>query len=184
MSDKNYKHSFTRVSENGEEYVKLTLELRIRHKGLAVLPQMSITGEAGYICSEESAQEQALESWVSYFEEVGEGETLTFLRDHSLNCNADDIEREAANHVVNTDGEYHGLDVDFNLSEDDKVYVVTSCGQIRDEITSSFPEMVPYMRHHLNDMRASQNGEAWLFEQLPANLEDFMTAEAPKLEDL
>jgi len=184
MSNTVFTHSFHRV--DGDEFVKVDLRLTLHQKGLAVLPRMSITGCSGFICSEEAAQEQAMDCWISYFEEVGEGETLAFLREHGINVNVsdDDIEETAAKHVVNTDGEYHGLDVDYDLSDGDRVFVTTACGQIVDEIKAAFPELRRFMSCHLNDMRPSKDGKAWLFETLPEELEEFMTNRQAKLEDL
>lgn len=61
--------------------------------------------------------------------------------------------KSAARFVIQVDGEFHGLDV-HAIGKGGKVYLTQSCGQIRDILANWFPEVVPYFKWHLNNMRA------------------------------
>ena len=66
--------------------------------------------------------------------------------------------------TAKVDGEYHGLDV--HKEEDGRVYLLESCGQIREDLQRWFPQLVPLFPWHLNDMHAEcehqeARGETW-----------------------
>ncbi|MBW2672456.1 MAG: hypothetical protein JRD89_03450 [Deltaproteobacteria bacterium] len=128
------------MRRKGNEFCELTIRL---HEG-----RFTMTGTAGEILSERGARRETLAYWESYFEESPE-------EIYAMNerCGRQfRTARGAAKFVIESDGEYHGLDV---VEEDgDEVYVCHSCGQIRDEIARFFPEAAPYFAWHLNDMRA------------------------------
>lgn len=80
------------------------------------------------------------------------------------------------------------------------VLVMHSCGQIREELLAWFPEVAPYLKWHLNDMRAECEhqeargetwtthpsavcpdcgyslGSAWKKRELPADVEQWVRA--------
>jgi hypothetical protein len=132
----------------GNRWCELQVRIEPR-KGMAT-GHFSICGAEGEIHSCASARRQALEYWEGFFEgspndlrELGERFDRRFK-----------TPRAAARFVLETDGEYHGLDA-YKVTES-KVYTVSSCGQIREEIAEFFPEAVPYFKWHLNDMRVSK----------------------------
>lgn len=73
----------------------------------------------------------------------------------------------AARFVIASDGEYHGLDVYHEVdAPKGKVLVGHSWGQIQETLLDFFPEVEPYLKWHLNDMRAEcehqeSRGETW-----------------------
>jgi hypothetical protein len=101
---------------------------------------LSVTGAAGYVCTEEQAKEQAREFWISYFEET-RGCECCGSEKIRMNDGAefDDVEA-AADYVLAVDGEFHGMEIHEWIS-DDQVLVGHSWGQIRDEISEYFPEL-------------------------------------------
>jgi hypothetical protein len=124
-------------------FCQLEVELRDGDKG----PELSICGSAGVIVTKDVAREQALAYWASYFEE-DDAARMRLIDEREEYMTAE----QAAQHVLDVDGELHGVDV---IQEDgDDVYVLTSCGQIRTELADFFPEAVPFFRFHLNGMRA------------------------------
>lgn len=146
------KKQVTRVDPDTAEFCTIKVELRDRGKDL----ELSICGEAGHVMDDEYAQMQAREYWITFFEDSPE----------ELESMGDEFEGDpeaAANFVLEMDGEYHGLDVvcpsnicDMNgYSTDDfedHVFSVHSCGQIRNDLETFFPEAQPYFRFHLNSM--------------------------------
>jgi hypothetical protein len=145
------RREMTRV--NGNEFCTLEVELSDRNgKGL----ELSICGTAGYILTEEEASEQALEYWISFFEDSPE--EMRLMGERFGTCFCGDAEK-AAQFVLDSDGEYHGIDVVYprNLESDDpdledQVFCCHSCGQIRNEIREYFPEVEPYFEYHLNGL--------------------------------
>ena len=126
-------------SANGQ-FCQLNIRL---HEG-----RLSICGVAGDVLTEAQARREALEYWESFFDDNPDERRAMNERFGRRFTSA----RGAARFVLESDGEYHGLDV---LSEDDgKVFVGHSFGQIRDEIAEWFPEAMAYFKWHLNDMHA------------------------------
>lgn len=104
--------------------------------------RLSICGSAGRVLPRAEAKKEALQSWENYFED----EPAEIVR---LKCRT---AKGAAKKVIASDGELHGLDV---FRDDGKeVYILTSCGQIREELARFFPEAAPLLPWHLNDLRA------------------------------
>ena len=168
---------FTRT--NGNRWCSADLELK---EG-----RFSVSGSEGEIVTEKQAKKMALEYWVSFFEE-----SPAELYEMNRRCNKQFRSVEsAAKYVLEVDGEYHGLDVE--REEDGKVYLVESCGQIREAIAEFFPELTCLSPYHLNDMHADcqhqqaskasglpvekncricgySYGSAWLKNELPADV--------------
>lgn len=140
------ERSAIKVAEDGS-WVEVTVRL---HDG-----RLSITGAAGESVTPRQARKMALEYWTSFFEESPNER-------HAMNDRFNRNFRSAASaarFVIESDGEYHGLDV--HCERDGKVLLTHICGQIRDDIAASFPEVVPYFKWHLNDMRSEcQHQEA------------------------
>ena len=108
---------------------------------------LSITGKYGVVVTRKEAKAQALAYWVSYFEECPE-ELKKFKKEWDRGTPV-----SAAELVIATaSDEFHGLDV-YGCTGD-RVLLVQSCGQIREEISRFFPDIAPYFRWHLNDMHA------------------------------
>lgn len=126
----------------GAEWCEVEITLRDRGQGL----ELSICGTAGEVVPEEEAQRMAVDYWAGFFEDSPE-EMLRFAKEYRVFD-----EEAAARKVLEIDGEYHGLDV--RKEEDGKVYLVHSCGQIREEMARFFPEVEPYFEWHLNGMNA------------------------------
>jgi hypothetical protein len=128
----------------GNEFCTLEVELTERDGK----QRLSITGMHGEILKRNTAKKQALENWISYFEDQP-------AEIHSMNARFGKhfrSPRSAAKFVLACDGEFHGLDV---ANEDGKeIFTVHSCGQIREELTRFFPEYEPYFQYHLNDLNA------------------------------
>jgi len=135
---------FSILRERDGEWCKATIELRNRNG----VEELSITGAAGHVITEEQAEEQALEYWVSFFEECPEEIIGMNQRMGTDFGNAED----AAQFVLDTDGSTHGLDVEE--WEDGKCYVGHSWGQITDELSEWFPELDSLLVWHLNGMKA------------------------------
>lgn len=109
--------------------------------------RLSITGASGYELTPAQARREARESWANYYEEVGDEERREL--NQRLNCRS---ANGFARRVTAIDGEYHGLDV-HSETDDNRVLVTTSCGQIRDDLERWFPEARELFGWHLNDMR-------------------------------
>lgn len=149
--------------------------------------RLSICGTEGRIEKRSHAKREALDYWRGFFAEergaIQEMNERTGSRCITPNG--------AAKHVLQHDGELHGLDV---LSEKgDEVLLIVSCGQIRETIAEWFPEAKPLLPWHLNDMHAGcehqealkwdneklgvpcptcgyKYGTAWLKRELPAEI--------------
>lgn len=121
--------------------------------------RFSISGTEGRIESCLDAKRDAIESWESFFKEQPEE-----IKAMNQRCGTNfRSPKTAARYVLETDGEFHGLDV---VRENDKqVFIAESCGQIRDEISKWFPEVIPYYKYHLND---------WKRIELPKEVYGFM----------
>lgn len=110
--------------------------------------RLSIVGDQGEIVPAAEARRMAREYWESYFDDDKNAR-------HEMNerCGTNyRTSKSAAKYVVDTDGEYHGLDVD--REENGKVWLLQSCGQIREDLEKWFPEFSEFYKWHLNDMKA------------------------------
>jgi hypothetical protein len=130
------KRKITRTKDN--RYCTVEIEI---HDG-----RLSVCGEEGEIVTPIKARKLALQYWESFFEEEPE---QIFLMNKKCGKKFTSAV-SAAKFVIQSDGKYHGLDA---TEEDGKVYLLQSCGQIRDSISDFFPEVVPLFDWHLNDMR-------------------------------
>jgi len=135
---------FSLLRSRDGEWCKVTIELRTRNG----VQELSITGAAGVVMTERQARAEALEYWVSFFEECPE-EIYSMNKRFGRQFRT---ARGAAKFVIDCDGEYHGLDV--VEEEDGNVFVSHSCGQIRAELAEWFPEIGGLYRWHLNGMQA------------------------------
>lgn len=125
--------------------------------------RLSICGSAGQLKLADDLREEALQYWVSFFEESPEelGDMFVRFQDNMIRLLQDadapkrTAEEAAAQHVLDVDGEFHGLDIEGNEDADGNYRTVESCGQIREELAEWFPEVVPWFKWHLNDMKAS-----------------------------
>lgn len=123
---------------------------------------LSITGNAGHAMRPAEARRMAREYWEEFFEDddnIAEMNQRMGTRFRSP--------RSAARYVLQTDGEYHGLDVNDSIDDDKRVYVGHSWGMLHDEVRDMFPELVPVLPYHLNDMRPVDEGRAWGYEPIP-----------------
>lgn len=118
------------------------LEVRL-HDGC-----LSICGSYGAVVSHSTAKKQALQSWINFFEDSPEELVIMNRRFGRRFTSA----RGAAAFVLASDGEFHGLGVAYDKA--DRVYLTEGCGQIGYELRAWFPEVEPYSKWHLNDMRA------------------------------
>lgn len=110
--------------------------------------KFSLCGTAGRIISRAAAKKEALQHWVSFFEECPEDRREMNER-CGCNCRTP---LSAARYVLQTDGEFHGLDV--HREDERGVFVVECGGQIRGELAEFFPWLEPFFQYHLNDMHA------------------------------
>ena len=110
--------------------------------------RLSICGLEGPVLSEEEAEEQARQWWVSFFDEEP-GELILMNRRHGSRCATSE---EGADFVLKCDGRFHGLDV--HHIDGTRVFVTESCGQNVGSISDFFPELRPALPWHLNDMKA------------------------------
>lgn len=140
------------LRHNAERWCELQVELE--HG------RLSICGAEGRIVTHAAAKKLALDYWESYFHDNPQDRLkLSEQRGRLLRTT-----RMAARYVLNVDGELHGLDVH---KEDGKyIYLTESCGQITGHLREWFPEVVPYLKWHLNDMHAEcehqeARGENW-----------------------
>lgn len=149
------KRSITRT--RGDRFCTLDVELE-EHDGHK---RFSICGSEGRIVRRTQAKRDALAYWTSFFEEQP-GEIITMGQRHGRQFRT---ARGAAKFVIECDGDLHGIDVE-GPTEGETVRVVESCGQIRETIAKFFPEVAPFFRWHLNDMKAEcehqeARGETW-----------------------
>ena len=149
-TDQGLKRRILRVKDG--RWCELEVELRDG--------RLSICGSEGRVISRGAARREARESWESFFEE--DRNQLHEMNDR-MGTNYRTA-KGAAKFVVETDGEFHGLDV--HRESGAWVFVTESCGQIREDLLTWFPEVAPYLKWHLNDMHAEcehqeARGETW-----------------------
>ena len=136
----------------GNEFCRLEVELKDG--------RLSICGTAGDVVTAKQARQDALRYWKEYF-----AEDWNQIEEMNERCGSTcRTPAGAARYVVENDGEYHGLDV--ISAEGDKVFIAHSGGQIVEELRKWFPEACPYLKWHLNDMKAEcvhqeARGETW-----------------------
>lgn len=128
----------TLFKEAGDRWVEARVEIS---NG-----RLSITGAEGAIVPARVARKMAREYWESLFKE-DRAELGRMALEYGKRT-----ARTAARFVVQSDGEYHGLDVHREAAG--KVYLTESCGQITDTLRDWFPELRPAMPWHLNDLHA------------------------------
>lgn len=99
---------------------------------------ISTSGSSGQAVTPARARAMAIESWISYFEDATE-EIYNMARRFNRQFRTPS---GAARFVVETDGEYHGLDIhsEIGTGRASRVLLTQACGQIRDEIAEWFPE--------------------------------------------
>jgi hypothetical protein len=133
----------TITRENGGRYCTAKIELRDRNG----VTELSITGEAGRVVTERKARSEALAYWVSFFED-----DWNAIKEMNERCGTRfRSPRSAAKFVLDTDGDFHGLDVEIS---DGRAYVGECFGHIREELAEWFPELVPLLPWHLNGTKA------------------------------
>lgn len=120
--------------------------------------RLSVCGSEGRIVRRTRAKKEALAYWRSYFEDDPGA-----IMEMNKRCGTRFSSASgAARYVLSVDGDLHGLDV---LNEEgNEILVLESCGQIRDEIAEWFPEVVPLLKWHLNDMQPGcehQERDGW-----------------------
>lgn len=137
------KREISRV-KNGE-FCTLHIELRDCQTG----PELSICATLGRIETRKAAEKEALDYWISYFEDNPDAmpEMNRRFNRHFKKSTA------AAKFVIATDGKLHGLDV---AKEDGaSIWISHSGGQCREEAERFFPGVKSvWDRWHLNGMRA------------------------------
>lgn len=138
----------------------------------------SITGTEGYVLSEREAKREALTHAEEWFGDVED--LAAFNARMGTNFRS---EARAARFVIETDGQYAGLDVHameyrsikvranraqaFRTRGEERVLITTSCGCIHDTLAECFPEFKPLIPWHLNTMREGPEGRSWVVEELP-----------------
>jgi len=162
----NMERSITRT--RNKRYCKATIRLTYNGDGVQ---RLSITGEMGRIVSKAAARKDAKQYWVSFFEDSPEEIFAMNERCGTRFSSASG----AAKYVLDMDGEYHGLDAE---EVDGKVYVGDSFGCIHNDIAEWFPELVPLIRWHLNDMNSTcecQDRHGWHVGMTIALTKDTLT---------
>ena len=135
----------TKFKTKGDQWCEVVVELRNQGKGL----ELSITGSEGVLVSPREARGQARQYWESFFEE-----DWNQIKDMNERCGSNcRTPAGAARFVVQSDGDYHGLDV-HREDVDGKVAILETCGQIRDTLREWFPEVEPLLPYHLNNLHA------------------------------
>jgi hypothetical protein len=121
--------------------------------------QLSICGSEGRVLKRAAAKKEALEYWRNFFDDNPDE-----LIEMNKRCGKRFTSATgAARFVLKSDGELHGLDV-TGPETGSEVYITESGGQIRETLAEWFPEVVPYLKWHLNDMNAAcehQEAEGW-----------------------
>lgn len=143
---------WTETRTKADRFCTITVELRDTDKG----PELSVCGEEGRIAKRAEAKRDALAYWEDFFEENVK-EMIAFRREHGKLTT-----KSAARHVLACDGELHGIDVVTSPAgaKASLVFVLESCGQIREELAAWFPEYVEHFKHHLNGMHAECEHQA------------------------
>ena len=177
MADFPVKREFCR--SRGGEFVCATVEIRqVTPGGRDHLTRpaderlvLSITGTAGYVVTRAQAKKEAKESNVAYFEDLDTNGIANYNSQWGTNFRSP---RAMAQYVLDTDGEFAGLDV--HRETDKHVWITHSAGQIREEIAEWFPEIEWLLPYHLNDMKRGPNGEddRWYYEPLPARVVEWV----------
>lgn len=163
------KRKFTR--RRGDRWCSVEIELSEDGR-------LSITGEEGHVVTRLQARKEAIAYWRSYFEDHP-AEIILMNKRHNKRLTS---ATGAAKFVLETDDEFHGLDVvtDSGVAHKNEVLVLESCGQIQETIREYFPEIAPLLPWHLNDMRADcehQEALGWLrAAQLENALQDQIRA--------
>jgi hypothetical protein len=110
--------------------------------------RLSICGESGRIATPARARKEALESWRQFFDDSPEE-----LAGLNKRCGTRFTSAlSAARYVIKHDGAYHGLDA--REAPDGSIHIGEMWGQCVDEIREWFPEVIPLLPWHLNDMKA------------------------------
>jgi len=109
---------------------------------------LSLTGSQGVIVPEDEARDMAREYWHSFFDDCPES-IIDMNRRCGSNCHDSET---ATDYVLEVDGDLHGLDV--WREDDERVYILESCGQITDDLISAFPVLKDIAPWHLNQMNA------------------------------
>jgi len=110
--------------------------------------RLSVSGTYGRVRTVAAAKKEALDYWESFFED-NPAEEMLMARKFDKRFKSP---RAAAKFVVESDGDFHGLDVVATVGK--KVLLGDGFGQIKDEIRKWFPKVAPLLPWHLNDMRA------------------------------
>lgn len=110
--------------------------------------RLSVSGTCGRVCTEAAAKKEALNYWERFFED-NPSEEMQMSRKFDRRFKSP---RHAAKFVVESDGDFHGLDVVATVGK--KVLIGEGFGQITEEIRKWFPKVAPLLPWHLNDMRA------------------------------
>jgi hypothetical protein len=110
--------------------------------------RLSVCGIYGRVRTEAAAKKEAIGYWESFFEE-NPAEEFLMARKFDKRFKSS---RHAAKFVVESDGDFHGLDVVATVGK--KVLISEGWGQITDEIRKWFPRVAPLLPWHMNDMRA------------------------------
>ena len=147
-----FKRKVTRVKDDA--YV--SVEIQVTASG-----RLTVCGEAGNVTTPAFAKGQALALWESFFEDSPEERRAMAERFGRTFRTA----KSAARFVVQSDGDYHGLDA---TERGGMVYIAHSFGQIREEIVEFFPEVAPLFAWHLNDLRSGC--EEWRKVELPEEI--------------
>lgn len=114
--------------------------LEVRNNGY-----FSITGSCGQIVSRAQARKMARDYRISFFEEMPE-EIADMGRRFNRRFRSPGA---AAKFVLDTDGEFHGLDIE--MEDENNIYIIESCGQIIDSIREFFPWISPFLSLHLRE---------------------------------
>lgn len=113
---------------------------------------LSVTGTIGYLTSPRYARQQALEQNISWLEE---SETnMDYIRQNSGKNFRSAV--SAARWILETDGEYTGMDLhdEVSVGKGTRVLLTHSCGMVHDELKQAFPELKPLFPWHMSDMKA------------------------------
>lgn len=137
----------------------------------------TITGAYGPVCSERDAKWQAYEYTLSSLEDT---EIAHWNEQWGTNFRS---YASTARYVISTDGKYAGLGVYdtehrtirrfdkqgicVKTRGEERVLITEGCGCVHDTIADCFPEFATLIPWHLNTMRKSPDGGAWLVEELP-----------------
>lgn len=138
----------------GDQWCELKVELE---NG-----RLSISGSEGRIVKPEQAKREALDYWTSFFADFPD--ELVRMR-HKFGKTTP---LSAARYVLRVDGKYHGLDT--HREDWRGVFLTESAGQIQETLVEWFPEVVPYLKWHLNTLHAEcehQEALGWTYDTHP-----------------